>query len=137
MDIKNITESLFTDWQWLLRRCQTDVSASKLYSQDVKRKKVKAIHMEEPCGQGCRSQHFVETSQWMTGLKEWRHTSHNRGTVHHTPIQSYHSIGVNQVRGYVKSQESFTQRDISLLWTTPKAKSQTVQPNTNRVMLWC
>ncbi len=137
MDIKNITGSLFTDWRWLLQRCQTDVSASKSYLQDVKRKKARVTHMVGQCGQGCRSQHFVETSQWMSGRREWKPTSHNRGTVPHTTIQSYRSTDANQARGLQKSQESFTQRDISSLWTSPKAKSQTVQHNTNRVMSWC
>ena len=136
MGMKTITGSLFTDWQWLLQPCQIVASASKLSSQDVKQTG-KATRMEEQCGQGCPSQDFAGTSQWMNGLKEWKHTSHNRGTVPHTITQSYRLTDVNQVRGLQKSQESFTQQDISSLWTTPKAKSQTVQPNTSRVTLWC
>ena len=137
MDIKNTTGSLYTDWRWLLQRCQTDVSASKSYLQDVKRKKAKVIRTEGQCGHVCPSQRFVGTSQWMSGLKEWKHISPSRGTAHLTTTQSYLSTDANQVRGLLKSQESSTQLDISSLWTSPKAKSQTVQPNTSRVMLWC
>ena len=136
MGIKNITGSLFTDWQWLLQPCQIVASASKLSSQDVKQTG-KATRMEERCGQGCQLQDFAGTSQWMNGLKGWKHTSHNHGIARHTRTQSYHSTDVNQAPGLQKSQESFTQRDISSLWITPKAKSQTVQPNTSRVTLWC
>ena len=136
MDIKNTTGSLYTDWLWLSRQCQTDASASKLSLQDVKQTG-KATHTEEQCGQGCQSLDYAGTSQWMSGLKEWKPTSHNRGIVRHTRTQSYHSTDANQVHGLQKSQESSTQLDISSLWTSPKAKSQTVQPNTSRVMLWC
>lgn len=137
MDIKNTTESLYTDWRLLSRRCRTDVSVSKSYLQDVKRKKARVIRTEVPCGLGCQSRPYVGTSHWMNGRKEWKLTSHNRGTAHHTPTQSYHSTDVNPARGYVRSQESFIHRDISSLWTSPKAKSQTVQPSTSRVTLWC
>ncbi len=137
MDIRNITESLYTDWRLLSRQCRTDALVSKLYLQDVKKRKAKVIRTEVPCGQECLSQPYVGTSHWMNGRKEWRPTSHSRGTVHHTLTQSYHSTDVNQARGYAKLTGGSTHRDISLLWTSPKAKSQTVQPSTNRVTLWC
>ena len=137
MDIKNITGSLYTDWRLLSRQCPTDASVSKSYLQDVKKRKAKVIRTEVPCGQGCLSQPCVGTSQWMNGLKEWKHTSHNRGTVHRTTTQLCPLTGVNLAHGLQKLQGNFIQRDISSLWTTPKAKSQTVQPNTSRVTLWC
>ncbi len=137
MDIKNITGSLYTDWQWLLRQCQTDASVSKLSLQDVKKRKAKVTPTEEQCGQGCLSQPCVGTSQWMNGLKEWKRTSHNRGTAHRTTTQLCPLTGVSLAHGLQKLQGNFTQRDISSLWTTQKVKSQTAQPNTSRVTLWC
>ena len=138
MGIKSITGSLFTDWRWLLQRCQTDVLASKSSLQGVKpMEPKKKMFMEERCGLVCQSQDFVGTSQWMVFRKGWKPTSHNRGIVRHTTTPLCHSKDVNQAPGLQKSQESFTQRDISSLWTTPKAKSQTVPHNTNKVTLWC
>ena len=136
--MKTITGSLFTDWQWLLQPCQIDASVFKSSSQDVKQMtEAKKMYTVEQCGQECPSLHWLETFLWKNSQKEWKRTSSNLGTVRHTPTQSYLSTDVNQARGLQKSQESFTQRDISSLWTTPKAKSQMTQPNTNRVMLWC
>ena len=137
MDIKNTTGSLYTDWLWLSRQCRTDASVSKLSSQVVRKTEKKSDLMGEQCGHVCPSQRFVGTSQWMSGLKEWKHISPSRGTAHLTTTQSYLSTDANQVRGLLKSQESSTQLDISSLWTSPKAKSQTVQPNTSSGMLWC
>ena len=138
--MKIITGSLYTDWLWLSRRCQTDVSVSKSFSQDAKQTTQTqdlTTFMEEQCGRGCRSQHYVGTSEWMSSQREWKPTLHSRGTAHHTTTRLYPSTDANQVRGSQKSQGSSTQLDISSLWTSPKAKSQTIQPNTNRVMLWC
>lgn len=138
MGIKITTGSLFTDWQWLLQPCQIAASVSKSSSQDVKQTtEAKRMYTGEQCGQGCPSLGWLETLLWKSGQKEWKRTSPNRGIAHHTTIQSYLLTDVNQARGYVKSQESSINRDTSSLWTTPKAKSQMTQPNTNRVMLWC
>ena len=138
MGIKITTGSLFTDWQWLLQPCQIAASASKLSSQDVKQMTgAKRMYTGEQCGQGCPSLGWLETLLWKSGQKEWKRTSPNRGIAHHTTTQLWNLTDANQARGYVKSQESFINRDISSLWTTPKAKSQMTQPNTNRVMLWC
>ena len=138
MDTKLTTGSLFTDWQWLLQPCQIDASVSKSSSQGVKpMTAAKRTYMGEQCGQGCPSLHWLETFLWKSSQKEWKRTSYSRGTVRHTTIQSSSLTDANQARGSLKSQESFTKRDISSLWTTPKVKSQTIQPNTNRVMLWC
>ena len=137
MDIKNTTGSSYTAWQSQSQQCRTDVSVSKSYLQDVKRKRAKVIRTEVPCGQGCLSQHSVGTSQWMSGLKEWKPTLHSHGTVHHTTTPLCPLTGVSLAHGYVRSPGSFIHRDISSLWITPKAKSQTVQPSTSRVTLWC
>ncbi len=136
MDIKNTTGSLYTDWQWLSRQCQTDALVSKSSSQVVKQTE-NLTRTEGQCGQGCPSLHWLETYRGTNFQNGWKPTSHNHGTVRHTRTQSYPLIDVNQAPGLQKSQGSSTQLDISSLWTSPKAKSQTVQPNTSRVMLWC
>ena len=138
MDIKNTTGSLYTDWQWLSRQCQTDALVSKSSLQGAKQMtQTKKMSPEEPCGLVYQSQGCVGTSQWMNSQREWRRISPSRGIARLTTTQSYLSTDANQVRGLPKSQGSSTRLDISSLWTSPKAKSQTVQPNTSRVMLWC
>lgn len=137
MDIKNITGSSYTAWQSQSQQCRTDVSVSKSYLQDVKRKRAKVIRTEVPCGQECQSQPYVGTSHWMSGLKEWKPTSHSRGTVRHTTTPLCPLTGVSLAHGYVRSPGSFTHQGIYSLWTTPKAKLQTAQPSISRVMLWC
>ena len=137
MDIKSTTESSYMGWQLQSRQCQTDVSVSKSSLQDAKEKKEKLDPMAGPCGLAYRSPDYVGTSQWMSGRKEWKHTSHSRGTAHRTTTQLCPLTGVNLAPGLQKLQGNFIQQDISSLWTTPKAKLQTVQPNISRVMLWC
>ena len=137
MDIKNTTGSSYMGWQLQSRQCQTDVSVSKSYLQDVKRKRAKVIRTEVPCGLAYRSPDYVGTSQWMSGRKEWKHTLHSRGTAHRTTTQLCPLTGVNLAPGLQKLQGNFIQQDISSLWTTPKAKLQTVPPNISRATLWC
>ena len=138
MGIKSITGSLFTDWQWLSQPCQTAASVFKSSLQGAKpMEPKKIIFTEEQCGLVCQSQDFVGTSQWMVFRKGWKPTSYNRGTVRHTTTPLYPSKDVNQALGLPRSQESSTRLDISSLWTSPKAKSQTVPHNTNKVTLWC
>ena len=138
MDTKNITGSSYMVWQSQLQQCQTDASVFKSSLQDVKQRRKKATRTVEQCGQGCPSQPYVAISQLMTKCHlEWKPTSPNRGTVHHTTTQLCPLTGVNLAPGWRKLQVNFIQQDTYLPWTTPKAKLQTVQPNTNRVTLWC
>ena len=137
MDIKNITGSSYMAWQSQSQQCQTDASVSKSSLLGVRKTEKKSDLMAEQCGQGCQSQPYVATSHWMSGRKEWKPTSHSRGTVHRITTPLCPLTGVSLAHGYVRSPGSFTHRDIYSQWITPKAKSQTVQPNTSRVTLWC
>ena len=138
MDIKNIKGSLYTDWQWLLRQCQTDASVSKSSSQDVKQMKQKIpMSMEERCGHVCPSQAWLETYRLTSGRKKCLPTWLNLGTVHRMTTRLWNSGGANPHLGYVKLTEIFTPDDTCSQWTTQTVKSQTIQPNISRVMLWC
>ena len=137
MDIKNITGSSYMAWQSQSQQCQTDASVSKSSLLGARKTEKKSDLMGEQCGQGCLSQPYVGTSHWMSGLKEWKPTSHSRGTVRHTTTPLCPLTGVSLAHGYVRSPGSFTHQGIYSQWITPKAKLQTVQPNTSRVTLWC
>lgn len=137
MDIKNITGSSYMAWQSQSQQCQTDASVSKSSLLGARKTEKKSDLMAEQCGQGCQSQPYVATSHWMSGRKEWKPTSHSRGTVRHTTTPLCPLTGVSLAHGYVRSPGSFIHRDIYLQWITPEVKSQTVQPNTSRVTLWC
>ena len=137
MDIKNITGSSYMAWQSQSQQCQTDASVSKSSLLGARKTEKKSDLMAEQCGQGCQSQPYVGTSHWMSGLKEWKPTSHSRGTVHHTTTPLCPLTGVSLAHGYVRSPGSFTHQGIYSQWITPKAKLQTAQPSISRVTLWC